>query len=305
MSDPTDTGLDAARNAGTALRSAGEALRLAGAALITAADAVEDLGTPVPPAPELLVSGPPWPADAVYRGVAPWTVTDGATTPEVEVVLRPRTQGSSSSDGHDVHVLLARRVYHYTWQLDIRPDVAMLDALTWKVGGMVAFDGNWSAWPGGGTSAGAAGSTNAMERLVGQNTSTYRSPTLAGWGVYCTFPTAVAEVPDGVPGVQTMVGGHPAWVTNRGHTCHWEIPGWPVLADRWTRHTRTVDVAGGTLVHSIAGKEALELTGLPWAEGFNRVYQSFMIGGSDPEFLPRTGDRTGRVGYRSYRLWAV
>lgn len=258
-----------------------------------------------PPAPELLVAAPPWPTDAIYRGAAPRTTNVTSDGPTTAVTLRPRTEGDSSSDGHDVHVLLPRRIYHYTWQIELNPDVAMLDALTWKVGGMAAFDGNWAAWPGGGTSAGAAGTTNAMERLVGQNTSAGRAPGLARWGIYCTFPVPVAEIPAGKDGVTADVGGASAWVTNRGHTCHWHIPGWPVMAGRWTRHTRTVDVAGGTLIHSIDGQEALVLTGLPWAEGFNRVYQSFMIGGSDPSFLPRTGDRTGRVAYRNYRLWAV
>lgn len=255
---------------------------------------VAKLEAAAPPQP--LVTGPPWPTDAIYRGAAPTRPAHrGDDVMATIVTLRPRTEGSSSSDGHDVHVTLAERLTRYAWDVDLMLDPAMLDAVTWKFGGMVGFDGNWAAWPGGDSSAGAAGTTNSMERLVGQNTAAARLPTTAGFGIYATFPTPVADL-----GFST-VGGERAWVSNKGHTCHWSIPGqaWA----KWTHHRREVDTGAGTLRHLIDGNEALALTGLPWpAVGMNRVYVSCMIGGSAPEFLPRTTDRTGTLAYSGFEL---
>lgn len=267
---------------------------------------VARLESEVRPQPELdpLVAGPPWPTDAIYRGAAP---TQGAVAlagrPATIVTLRPRTEGSSSSDGHDVHVTLPERLTRYAWDVDLMLDAAMLDAVTWKFGGMAGFDGNWAAWPGGDSSAGAAGSSNSMERLVGQNTAKERVAAFAGFGVYCTFPTPVADL-GGKAGVRADVGGAPAWVTNKGHTCHWEIL--DTARARWAHHRREVDCTTGTLRHLIDGDEVIALTGLPFPTvGMNRVYVSCMIGGSDASFLPRTPDRTGTLAYSGFELVAL
>ena len=265
---------------------------------------VANLEADTDPAVQPLVTGPPWPAGAVYRGAAPTrTGPELGRQPVNIVTLRPRTQGDSSSDTHDVHLPMADRLTRYAWDVDLLLDPPMLDAVTWKFGGMVGFDGNWAAWPGGDSSAGAAGTTNSMERLVGQNTTATRLPADAGFGVYCTFPTPVATIPTGKTGVTATVGGAPAWVTNKGHTCHWVIPG---ATARWTHHHREVDCTTGTLRHMINGRLALELTGLPFPKvGMNRVYLSCMIGGSAPEFLPRTADRTGTLAYSGFELVAL
>ena len=258
--------------------------------------------------PQPLVTGPPWPDGAIYRGAAPTQLIHrGDGLMGTMVTLRPRTEGSSSSDGHDVHVVLAERLTRYAWDVDLMLDAAMLDAITWKFGGMAGFvappEGSWVAWPGGDSSAGAAGTSNSMERLVGQNTTAARLPADAGFGVYCTFPTPVALIPTGKSGVRALVGGTWAWVTNKGHTCHWVMPG---ARARWAHHRREVDCTAGTLRHLIDGDEVIALTGLPFPMvGMNRVYVSCMIGGSDASFLPRTPDRTGTLAYSGFELMAT
>lgn len=251
------------------------------------------------PTPTPLVTVPPWPAAAVLRGSAP-IHTDGNTT---TVTLRPRTfDTGAASDGHDLHLVLPDRLTRYTWAVDLTLDPAMLDALTWKFGGMAGFDGDWAKWPGGNTSGNTTGTTNTMERLVGSNATATRRPTDARFGVYCTFPTTVADIPTGKDGVTATIGGARAWVTNGGHTCHWEIDH-PVTTDP-THHQRQVDTTTGTLRHLINGHEAIALTGLPWPGGMNRVYLSCMIGGNSPEFLPRTPTRTGTLTYSRFQLTA-
>ncbi len=312
MPDPTLTRRDALAAAGVALGAAGLALAALGTAVENLADVLDvDPLPPRPPARPALVTGPVWPAAvAQYRGAAP--ISTGGAPTATEVTLRPRTQGSSASDLHEVHVVLDERIGRYAWQVETRVDESMLDAYTWKVGGMAAFDTGapqaWSHWPGGSTSAGAAGRGNAMERLAGQNTtagpvSAPRNPADARFGVYCTFPEPVAVLPAGVDGITAPVGGKLAWVSNGGHTCHWEIRDVHLEAGRWYRHRREVDVDAGTLRHWIDETSLFELAGLPWPPaGFNRVYWSVMIGGSDPECMPRTPDRTGRLAYRLFRL---
>lgn len=265
-------------------------------------DRVADLEAQVRPKPTPLVSGPPWPATAVLRGSAPVRTANGATT----VTLRPRTVDTgASSDGHDVHVILGERLTRYTWSVETMVDEPMLDALTWKLGGMAAFDstvpGAWDYWPGGNTSAraGAGPTENAMERLVGQAD---RLEGVAGFGVYATFPVSVATIPAGKDGVMATIGGQDAWVTNGGHTCHWEIPDVRHEAGRWYRHRREVDVKAGTLTHWI-DDHPFGLDGLPWpTAGFNRIYISCMIGGNTPDYLPRTPPRTGTLTYSRYEL---
>lgn len=263
---------------------------------------------PNPPARRVLVTAPPWPTTSTLRGAAPTRTgppdADGRVL--TRVTLRPRTEGDTSSDTHDVHTLLAAPVARYSWEVDLALDTAMLDALTWKFGGMCRFDAAapkaWDRWPGGSTSANTSGTTNTMERLVGSNTRGERIPANARFGVYATFPAVMAEIPAGKDGVQAMVGGARAWVTNAGHTCHWEIDGWQARAT-WAHHERQVDMPGGTLRHLIDGHEVIALTGLPWpADGMNRVYMSNMIGGSGLEFLPRTDDRTGVLTYTGFAL---
>lgn len=252
------------------------------------------------PKPTPLVSGPPWPSTAVLRGSAPLQHSGGTTT----VRLRPRTvDTAASSDTHELHQLLTARLPRYTWSVDLALDTAMLDAITWKFGGMASFDGDWARWPGGSTSGNTGGTTNAMERLVGANTTSARRPIDARYGVYCTFPTTVAEIPAGKDGISATVGGARAWVTNGGHTCHWEIDALAPIPGRTDHHERQVDMPAGTLRHLINGDEVLSLTGLPWlSPGMNRVYISSMIGGNGPEFLPRTTDRTGTLTYSRFEL---
>lgn len=270
------------------------------------ANSLDELtGLLAPPARVPLVTGPPWPKGASFNGAAPTTLDSDPvdpTRPTMLVTLRPRTEGGASSDGHDVHYELPRPLARYAWEVDLRVDAPMLDALTWKFGGMVSFNGDWSKWPAGSTSAAAAGTSNAMERLVGQNTTGDRIK--PQWGCYATFPVAVATIPSGKEGVQATVGGVSAWVSNRGHTCHWAIDESPV-AGAWAHHRRVVDYRAGGLRHWIDGDLVFELDGLPWpasSPGANQVYVSCMIGGSGPLFLPRTPDRTGRLAYRDYRL---
>jgi hypothetical protein len=280
-------------------RQLGDRIQAATTTLADLAGAADDLVAALTtPASPPLVTGPPWPATAQFRGAAPVHIKDGVST----VALRPATQPGASSDGHDVHIPLPAPLRSYTWQVDVLLDWAMLDALTFKVGGMAAFDGDWNAWPGGSTSK-TVSAANAMERLVGQNTIGGRHPDTARWGVYATFPRPVATVPAGKDGVTAPVGGSTAWVTNGGHTCHWGLPQ-PARADQWTHHRRHVDYDEGTLRHWIDGHLAVELAGLPWptTAGANRVYISCMIGGSGPEFLPRTPQRTGVLQFRRFEL---
>jgi len=249
------------------------------------------------PTPVPLVTGPPWPTTAVLRGSAPTRTAGNITT----VTLRPRTVDTgAASDGHDLHLVLPEPITRYTWAVDLTLGPAMLDALTWKFGGMASFDGDWARWPAGNTSANTTGTTNTMERLVGSNTTEARWPADARYGVYATFPTVVAEIPTGRDGVTATIGGARAWVTNGGHTCHWEIdhPATTLQA----HHERRVDTNARTLRHLINGVEVIALTGLPWPGGMNRVYVSCMIGGSSPEFLPRTPDRTGTLTYSRFEL---
>ncbi len=246
------------------------------------------------PKPSPLVTGPPWPATAVLRGSAPLQHSSTATT----VRLRPRTvDTAASSDVHELHLPLPTHLTRYTWTVDLSLDAAMLDALTWKFGGMVGFDGDWTRWPGGNTSGNTSGTSNTMERLVGQN---HRDGSTAGYGAYATFPTVVADVPTG--GGSATVGGARAWVTNGGHTCHWEIEAIRPVRFRTDHHERQVDVEAGTLRHLINGDEVLALAGLPWPGGMNRVYVSCMIGGTSPDALPRTSDRTGTLTYSGFQL---
>jgi hypothetical protein len=257
-----------------------------------AADTIKDqahlvaalLRTATPP----VLTGPPWPVGSTILGRAkPSWSNDTAS-----IMLRPTTGDPASSDMHEVHTVLAEPLTSWRLAVDLLLNAGALRARTWKWGGMVAFDGDWKRWPGGHTSANAG--PNSMVRITGDH---YARDGRPRFGVYATFGTPMAGASTDV---SARVGGQVAWVSNKGHTCHWLLPD-IIAPDRWYRVE--LDVNPTSLTASVDGNDRLVLTGLPWPTvGFNRLYVSTMLGGSGPDFLPDTPDRSGLISYRRAEL---
>jgi hypothetical protein len=261
--------------------------------LTSDAQALADLLRPtIPP----VLTGPPWPIESKILGrakpdfIGTGTINFGPLTTGV-VKLGPTTGDPASSDMHEVHCPLTTPLTRWRLAVDIHLNAPALRAKTWKWGGMVAFDGDWKRWPGGNTSA-AAGPSNAMVRITGDHWARDGHPR---FGVYATFPKAVAPPVDAT----RQIAGAPAWVSNKGHTCHWLMP--DTIIPNWYRVELTVGPT--SLTASVNGVEQLTLNPLPWPPaGFNRLYVSTMLGGSSPDFLPDTPDRTGTISYRRAEL---
>lgn len=199
---------------------------------------------------------------------------------------------AGSSESHEGWLYFDKRHNQVRMELDLELVEPWQWPLTAKAfGGLVAWNGLWPQWPGGGN----YGPENASVRLI-----------LNDWG-HRGSPRVGAYLYLGREFVQSEVSGPLAnYVSNANRSVEYLLHAYGTPVPGATIHAAveawTAENGRGGLHVALDGRDVLHLENLPWFAaggpiGWNTGYVCGIYGGDGPEYNPAGGSRT--MAYRN------
>lgn len=240
--------------------------------------------------------GNPAGSSPLYQNAALWKPYEGG----LAVTMDPadtRYEKAGSSKSHEAWIYFDKRYLRARMAFELKMVDPFMWPLTGKTVGLVAWNGVWAQFPGGG----ASGPENASVRIIWNDWGHSGNPRL---GAYLYL--------GGVFNQAETIGHRANYVSNASHSVEYLIHDYGApRSGAWLPIEVEVSadpITGrGGLVVTIEGRKVLDVGNLPWftpdapAKGWNTGYPCGLFGGDAPEWNPQGGSRT--YGYRDV-VWS-